>query len=63
AIVPLIVLMVWMGTFTQSFMPPIDATNARLLQQSVNGIEVHVKREMKKPHAVLVASKESGDAR
>jgi len=63
AIVPLIVLMVWMGTFTQSFMPPIDATNARLLQQSVNGIEVHVKREMKKPHAVLVASKEFGDAR
>ena len=27
-IVPLIVLMVWMGTFTQSFIPPISASNA-----------------------------------
>ncbi len=31
AIVPLIVLMVWMGTFTQSFLQPISATNARIL--------------------------------
>ncbi|HTW67106.1 MAG TPA: NADH-quinone oxidoreductase subunit M, partial [Bryobacteraceae bacterium] len=30
-IVPLIVLMVWMGTYTQSFLPPISATNAVLL--------------------------------
>jgi NADH-quinone oxidoreductase subunit M len=30
-IVPLIVLMVWMGTFTQSFIPPISASNAVLL--------------------------------
>ncbi len=32
AIVPLIVLMVWMGTFTQSFMPSISAQNARILE-------------------------------
>ena len=31
AIVPLIVLMVWMGTYTQSFLPPISAQNARIL--------------------------------
>jgi NADH-quinone oxidoreductase subunit M len=31
AIIPLIVLMVWMGTFTQSFMPPISNTNAAIL--------------------------------
>jgi NADH-quinone oxidoreductase subunit M len=31
AIVPLIALMVWMGTFTQSFLPPISAQNARIL--------------------------------
>ena len=30
-IVPLILLMVWMGTFTQSFLPPISASNAVLL--------------------------------
>jgi hypothetical protein len=31
---PLLVLMVWMGTFTQSFMPPISAQNARILEQT-----------------------------
>ena len=32
AILPLIALMVWMGTFTQSFMPSISAQNARILE-------------------------------
>ncbi len=31
ALLPLIVLMVWMGTFTQSFLPSISATNGRIL--------------------------------
>ena len=31
AILPLIALMVWMGTFTQSFLPPISAQNTRIL--------------------------------
>ncbi len=31
AILPLIVLMVWMGTYTQSFLPPISAENTRIL--------------------------------
>jgi NADH-quinone oxidoreductase subunit M len=34
AILPLLVLMFWMGTFTQSFMPPISAQNARILEQT-----------------------------
>jgi NADH-quinone oxidoreductase subunit M len=34
AILPLIALMVWMGTFTQSFMPPISAQNARILENT-----------------------------
>jgi NADH-quinone oxidoreductase subunit M len=38
-IVPLIVLMVWMGTFTQSFIPPISASNAAILEPMR---EVHV---------------------
>jgi NADH-quinone oxidoreductase subunit M len=31
AIVPLIALMVWMGVFSQSFLPPISATNTAIL--------------------------------
>ena len=34
AILPLLTLMLWMGTFTQSFMPPISAQNARILDQT-----------------------------
>ena len=34
AIAPLLLLMVWMGTFTQSFMPPISAQNARILENT-----------------------------
>lgn len=34
AIVPLVALMVWMGTFTQSFIPSISTQNARILQDS-----------------------------
>lgn len=33
-VVPLIVLMVWLGSYTQSFMPPITAANAQLLEQT-----------------------------
>ncbi len=39
-IVPLIALMVWMGTFTQSFIPPISASNAAILEPMR---EVHVR--------------------
>jgi len=34
AILPLIVLMVWMGTYTQSFLPQISAQNARILEDT-----------------------------
>jgi NADH-quinone oxidoreductase subunit M len=34
AILPLLALMVWMGTFTQTFLPPISAQNAQILQQT-----------------------------
>jgi NADH-quinone oxidoreductase subunit M len=43
-IVPLILLMVWMGTFTQSFIPPISASNAILLGPIDARREVHVRR-------------------
>jgi NADH-quinone oxidoreductase subunit M len=34
AILPLLILMVWMGTFTQTFLPAISAQNARILEQT-----------------------------
>jgi NADH-quinone oxidoreductase subunit M len=42
AMLPLLVLMVWMGSFTQSFMPPISAQNARILDQTRTGREEQV---------------------
>ena len=34
AIVPLIVMMVWMGVYSQSFLPPVGKTTARVLDQT-----------------------------
>ena len=34
AILPLLLLMVWMGTFTQTFLPSISAQNAQILRQA-----------------------------
>ena len=42
-IVPLIVLMVWMGSYTQSFLPPISASNAVLLGPIDARREIHVR--------------------
>ena len=42
-IVPLIVLMIWMGTYTQSFLPPISASNAVLLGPIDARREIHVR--------------------
>jgi NADH-quinone oxidoreductase subunit M len=33
-VVPLILFMVWLGSYTQSFMPPITAADAQLLEQT-----------------------------
>jgi NADH-quinone oxidoreductase subunit M len=45
AIIPLIVLMVWMGSFTQSFMPPISTTNARILAPIEAKKEIQVRAQ------------------
>jgi NADH-quinone oxidoreductase subunit M len=42
-IVPLILLMLWMGTYTQSFLPPISASNAVLLGPIDARREIHVR--------------------
>lgn len=46
AILPLVVLMVWMGTATQTFLPPIGAANARILEQTRQNVEFHVKQQL-----------------
>ena len=34
AVVPMIVMMVWMGVYSQSFLPPVSKTTARVLEQT-----------------------------
>jgi NADH-quinone oxidoreductase subunit M len=34
SVIPLIVMMVWMGVYSQSFLPPVGKTNARVLAQT-----------------------------
>ncbi|MEQ1947173.1 MAG: NADH-quinone oxidoreductase subunit M [Bryobacteraceae bacterium] len=58
AALPLLILMVWMGTYTQSFMPPISAQNARILEHVNKGGTALAKTPMKAP-----AVKEVADAR
>ena len=52
-VVPLIALMVWLGSYTQSFMPPISAANSRLLQQTKMSEEYRV--ELRAPRAKQIA--------
>jgi NADH-quinone oxidoreductase subunit M len=47
---PLIALMVWLGCYTQSFMPTISAATSHLLQQTTMDNQVNV--ELQKPQAV-----------
>jgi len=59
-IVPLILLMLWMGTFTQSFIPSISASNTVLLGPVEAGRDVHVRNSAP---AQTAAAKELAHAR
>jgi NADH:ubiquinone oxidoreductase subunit 4 (subunit M) len=52
--VPLIVMMVWMGTFPQSFLPSISATNTAILAPIEAKKEIQVRNAP--PEHNLVAS-------
>jgi NADH-quinone oxidoreductase subunit M len=52
-VLPLIVLMVWLGSYTQSFMPPISSATSRLLEQTSVNSQYRVKLAV--PTAVQVA--------
>jgi len=66
-IVPLILLMVWMGTYTQSFIPPISASNAVLLGPIDARREIHVRvtspQNQPPNRSVLAAQGELANAR
>jgi len=62
-IVPLILLMVWMGTFTQSFIPPISASNTVMLGPVDARREVHVRNTISPAPPVAVRSQELAHAR
>lgn len=55
AMLPLLVLMVWMGTYTQSFIPPISAQNTRILGQSKAGVDFRVDNRTSRPAEVARA--------
>ncbi len=42
AILPLVVLMVWMGVACQTFLPPVSAVNAGILDRTQQGVSFHV---------------------
>jgi NADH-quinone oxidoreductase subunit M len=45
AMAPLLLLMVWMGVYSQSFLPPISRTNAAILDRTTVGVVFSVKAE------------------
>ena len=51
AMVPLIVMMVWMGVYPQSFLPPVTKATARVLDQA----QINVPFRVALPHGVEVA--------
>ncbi|HUQ95618.1 MAG TPA: NADH-quinone oxidoreductase subunit M [Bryobacteraceae bacterium] len=53
AAIPLLVLMVWMGTYTKTFLPMISAANQRILEQSKTGVEIRVDKAIGKRVAEL----------
>ncbi len=41
-VIPLVVMMVWMGVYSQSFLPPVGKTNAKILEQTHVNVTVRV---------------------
>jgi NADH-quinone oxidoreductase subunit M len=56
AIVPLIVMMIWMGTYTQSFLPAVSTATARVLQQSEVNVRFRVDKAPRKDAADILSA-------
>ena len=55
AVIPLIAMMVWMGVYSQSFLPPVGKTTARVLEQTQINVPVRAS-------AISAASTRNGGA-
>ncbi len=55
AALPLLALMVWMGSFSQSFLPPVSAVNEQILARSRSTIEMQVHRGEAGPRVILAS--------
>jgi hypothetical protein len=50
AVVPLVAMMVWMGVYSQSFLPPIGQTTARVLEQTQVNVPFRVQTHPNQAH-------------
>jgi NADH-quinone oxidoreductase subunit M len=60
-IVPLIVMMVWMGTYTQTFLTPVTKATAQLLSQTTPRINV-MRAPLRTPAAAAISNLSGGGA-
>jgi NADH-quinone oxidoreductase subunit M len=61
--VPLIIMMVWMGTYTQSFLTPVTKATARLLEQAAPNAPMHVQAPHRSPVIAAISAGGSQHAR
>jgi hypothetical protein len=50
-VIPLILMMVWMGVYSQSFLPPIGQTTARVLAQTQVNVPFRVQLHPNSAHS------------
>jgi NADH-quinone oxidoreductase subunit M len=60
AVIPLVLMMVWMGTYTQTFLPPVSTATARVLEQTQVNVPFRVGHPQR---PALRAQVEAGHAR
>jgi NADH-quinone oxidoreductase subunit M len=63
AVVPLIVMMVWMGVYSQSFLPPVTKTTARVLDQAQVNVPFRVQLRGPEPGGSDTGGKTAGATR
>jgi len=61
AMLPLIVLMAWMGTATRTFLPPISGTSTSILEKTRVNVEYHA-RALNAPSVAQAVSPAAGQA-
>jgi NADH-quinone oxidoreductase subunit M len=51
AVIPLVIMMVWMGVYSQSFLPPVGKATAKVLEQTQ--VNVPFKVQLQKPAGIV----------